>query len=964
MHNQKILWLALTWLTAIILALYFHYYLGIEIVYTHFIYFALAVTAIYAHRYLMPVAVFLGGLHVLLGYLSVGAVTGTTFARALIALVVAMIIYKLVDSLYSRENEMQETLSKLQLLMENVTDVTWILNLETRRWEYMSPSMERLTGYTMEEIMSQPVKQILTEESYPVIVEKLAERINHFLVDPDAGNMYKDKIEHTRKDGSTVWVEFVSKYMKNNRGDLILLGITRDISDRYQMEQKLQYNNEIMQSLFENSPNLMSFIDKDGRYTMVSHTLARTFGFSPEEFSGKHLMEVMPPELASKYSEHISTILKTQETFASVELLPTKDGYRAFEVWGFPLRREEGQIKLIGSIGMEITERRQAEEKIRQQNLEIVALTNNVSDLIARFDKDLRYVYTNQKTKTERLIGKTNRELGMPEPNLTIWEGAIRAAFNSKCEQTFETSNFGPRGLRYYHSVITPEFDEKGEVATVISVSRDITKLKELQLALNLEKQNLYTTLESIGDGVISTDNQGRITLLNKVAEKLTGWNRDEAQGLPFEEVFHIVDEFTGERRENPIEQVLRSRNTIELSNHTLLVSKQGMRIPVEDTAAPIIDEDGRVLGVVLVFRDFSDKREKQKEIVYLSYHDQLTGLYNRRFFEEEIRRLDTERNLPITLIMADVNGLKLTNDAFGHGVGDQLLQKAAEVIKRECRADDIIARIGGDEFCILLPQTGSQEASGVVKRIRSAVAQEKVGNTILSISFGWDTKLKSEQSMDEVFKTAEDEMYRHKLSESSSMRNQTIRVIVEALYTKHVREERHSYAVSKLCEEIGAALNLSQETIRELRTSGLMHDIGKVTLDERVLTKAEPLTDSEWVDIKRHVETGYRILSSVNELAQIAEYVLAHHERWDGQGYPKGLKGEQIPLESRVIAVADAYDAMTSDRPYRPAMRQDEAICEIRDNAGTQFDPLIARVFIEKVLNTRYEPAGSITDS
>ncbi len=951
MHNQKIIWLSLSWLAAIVLALYFHYYLGTEIVYTHFFYFVLAITAIYAHRYLIPVAFFLGGMHVLLGYLNMGAVSGTASVRALVLLVVAVIVYKLINSFRDREKELQETQANLQLLMENVSDVTWILNLETRRWEYISPSMERLIGYTMEEIMSQPVKQILTEEAYPIIVEKLAERINHFLVNPDAENIYKDKIEHTRKDGSTVWVEFVSKYMKNKRGDLILLGITRDISDRYQMEQELQYNNEIMQSLFENSPNLMSFIDKEGRYTMVSHTLARTFGFSPEEVKGKHLMEVMPPKLASKYAEHISMIIATQESVASVELMTTGDGYRAFEMWCFPLRRKGGQIELIGSIGMEITERRQAEEKIRQQNLEIIALTNNVSDIIARFDRDLRYLYTNQKTKTDRLVGKTNRELGMPEPNLTIWEDAMRTAFRSMCEQTAETSNYGPRGMRYYHSVITPEFDENGEVATVITVTRDITELKELQLALNLEKQNLYITLESIGDGVISTDNQGRITLLNKVAEKLTGWNRNEAQGLPFEEVFHIVDEVTEERRESPIEQVLKSKNTIELSNHTVLISKQGLRIPIEDIAAPIVDEVGNVMGVVLVFRDFSDKREKQKEIVYLSYHDQLTGLYNRRFFEEEIRRLDTERNLPITLIMADVNGLKLTNDAFGHSAGDQLLQKAAEVIKRECRADDIIARIGGDEFCILLPQTSSQEASGIVKRITKAIAIEKVGNTILSISFGWDTKLSAEQNMDDVFKKAEDEMYRHKLSESSSMRNQTIRVIVEALYAKHAREERHSYAVSKWCGEIGAALGLSQETIRELRTGGLMHDIGKVILDERVLTKAEPLTDLEWIDIKRHAEIGYRILSSVNELAQIAEHVLAHHERWDGQGYPKGLKGEQIPLEARIIAVADAYDAMITDRPYCPAISKDEAIREIRENAGTQFDPLVAEVFIEKVL-------------
>ncbi|MGE5544515.1 MAG: PAS domain S-box protein [Bacillota bacterium] len=945
------LWLSFSWLAALVIAWYYHYYLGIDVVYTHFFYFVLIITSIYAHRFVIPAAVCLGSMHVILGFLNTGMVTSTTLVRALMMMFVAIILYGARYYFYTREKELKEKQAKLQLLVENVSDVPWILNLRTLQWEYMSPSIERLTGYTLDEILSQPVAQILTQEAYPIVVEKIGQRIENFNRNGSSPHTYKDWLEHTRKDGSTVLVELISKYMRNEHGDLLLIGISRDISDRYQMEQKLAFNHAIMDSLLANTPNLMLFVDKHGRYMMVSQTLADTFGLPPEEIKGKHLSEVMPASLASRYMEHINTIIRKQEPIVSVELIPAEDGYRAFEMWGFPLIKQEDQVELIGSIGLEVTERKKAEEKVRQQNLEILALTNNVSDIIARFDKDLRYVYTNQKNKTDRLIGKTNRELGMPEPNLTIWEDAIRTAFRSRSEQTVETSNYGPRGMRYYHSVISPEMDEEGEVSTVITVTRDITDLKELQLALSLEKQNLYITLESIGDGVVSTDCMGNITLINKVAEKLTGWTQAEAHGRPFEEVFHIVDELTGELRENPIQQVLTSRKTIELDSHMVLISKQGMKTPVEDTAAPIIDENGNVVGAVVVFRDFTEKREKQKEIVYLSYHDQLTGLYNRRFFEEEKKRLDTPRNLPITLVMADVNGLKLTNDAFGHSVGDELLRRAAEVIKKELRADDIIARIGGDEFCILLPKTSSREAEGIIKRIRKAVAQEKVGNAVLSISFGWGTKQESGEDMDQVFKRAEDEMYRYKLSESTGMRYQTVKLIIQGLYAKHTREELHSFRVSQLCGEIGSALGLSLEAIRELRTGGLMHDIGKITIDENILEKSGPLTESERLEVNRHVETGYRILSSVNEFAQIAEFVLAHHERWDGWGYPRGLKGEEIPLEARIIAIADAYDAMTTERPYCRALSKEEAIRELRENAGSQFDPVITQVFIEKVL-------------
>jgi PAS domain S-box-containing protein len=266
-------------------------------------------------------------------------------------------------------------------------------------------------------------------------LEKLAQRVEIFNRNSSIPHTYKDWIEHPRKDGSTVLVEFVSKYTKNNKGELLLVGISRDISDRHQVEQKLAVNNEIMESLLAKSPNLMSFVDKHGQFLMVSQTLADACGYSPEEMKGKHLSEVMPAPLASRYMEHIAEIINKQGSVVSVEPIPSEDGYRSFEMWGFPLIKQGDQVELIGSIGMEITERRKAEEKVRQQNLEIIALTNNVSDIIARFDKDLRYVYTNQKRKTERFMGKTNRELGMPEPNLTIWEDALRTAFRSRTEQ-------------------------------------------------------------------------------------------------------------------------------------------------------------------------------------------------------------------------------------------------------------------------------------------------------------------------------------------------------------------------------------------------------------------------------------------------------------------------------------------------------------------------------------------------
>lgn len=363
------------------------------------------------------------------------------------------------------------------------------------------------------------------------------------------------------------------------------------------------------------------------------------------------------------------------------------------------------------------------------------------------------------------------------------------------------------------------------------------------------------------------------------------------------------------------------------------------------------LSEEAMKISLPLKVKNAIEFMKKSEGIRYLSYHDVLTGLYNRRFYEDEIKRVNTEQNLPISIIIGDVNGLKLVNDAFGHAKGDKLLKVAGAVIQSMCRMDDIVARWGGDEFIILLPKTNKEEAVEVVQRIKDLYAEKQMNGIDGSISFGLDTKENREDDIINVLKNAEDDMYRNKTLEKESVRSNMIHTIITTLHEKNPREEGHSKRVSEICQQIGKAIGLPEIEVRKLKVGGLLHDIGKIAIEEGILNKPSKLTEQEWEEIKRHPEIGYRILSSSHEMLELTEYILSHHERWDGKGYPKGLKGEEIPQMARIIGLADSYDAMTSERSYRKALSEDVVLREIRENAGTQFDPEIARAFVEKVL-------------
>ncbi len=468
----------------------------------------------------------------------------------------------------------------------------------------------------------------------------------------------------------------------------------------------------------------------------------------------------------------------------------------------------------------------------------------------------------------------------------------------------------------------------------------------KLNSDLKESKDRFELMFHTSPDASVITDlDNGKIVNANEGFTELVGYTKDEIIGKSYSDacIYELPADF------DAVIQRFFEEGSFDNIEITLL-HKNGERTTCL-ASSKIIYINGSQ-HVFSILRNITERKRREEQILYYSYHDTLTDLYNRRYLNEQIQLLEDEKTLPISIIIGDVNGLKLANDIYGHSTGDKILQKIAEIIKQGCNEMGVVARWGGDEFIVLLPGIDNKKTQTFVKTIRTLCGACTVDSVKISISLGYSTITEPNESIEKALKNAEDYMYKNKLLETSSIRGNIIQTLLNTLYEKNEREEKHSRRVSQLCIEIGKAMGLSDTEINKLKTVALVHDIGKIAINDDILDKASSLTPEEYNEIKRHCDIGFRIMNTSSEMAELADIVLSHHERWDGKGYPRGLQGDHIPIYARIIAIADSFDAMTCERPYRSTFTEDEAVEELQRNIGTQFDPNILALFIGKVLN------------
>ena len=390
--------------------------------------------------------------------------------------------------------------------------------------------------------------------------------------------------------------------------------------------------------------------------------------------------------------------------------------------------------------------------------------------------------------------------------------------------------------------------------------------------------------------------------------------------------------------------KISRSLDTL---TESLSSVAEGDYSPMESSGLAPLPKELRDIGEAIEYLK-EQVRTSIEEIREQGIRDSLTGLHNRRFFEETIRELGKGQMDPVTVVMCDVNGLKLINDGMGHKWGDRLIERAKEVLLEIAGEKDTVARIGGDEFAVIMPQN---DGSGVDLRFRDAMASANSEGSDIPLHMAWGTASgnAASRSIDEIVKDADERMYALKEIQREDARGGILKFFLNTIKSRESRRTSHMDRCRSIMDRFLKTVPEVDGPFRKRMVRlAAIHDIGLIGVNSEILAKKAPLSDEEMREVRSHPEIGYRIAFAVPNLSDLADAILHHHQRWDGQGYPlrkSPVSGEEIPLESRIMSLVDSYEAMTH-REYAPVLSHSEAIEEIRACAGAQFDPIWAERF------------------
>ena len=723
-----------------------------------------------------------------------------------------------------------------------------------------------------------------------------------------------------------------------------------------ELNNKLKRQVELTQSSLDSLSAHIVVIDEKGiiRYTNEAwKNFAEKSGASAEQLGERsNFLEITEKaknedaEKAEEVVKGIKSVISGKRDFFALEYpCDTPEEKKWFKLKATPFLGDGDKAVVIAH--EEITERKKAEKKLNLTQFSV----DNAAIGIFQITPGGKFEYVNDKVcemlnyTRDELIGKRVSDVDSnysPEERKKRWSeikknktNVIETRHKTKNGKTFPVQ-VTSRYLKYQ--------EKEYEFAFVQDISERKAKVKELQEY----KERIDDIFNNIGDIVWSMSWPDlKVDFISKPVENLIGYSKEKFKKKGFmTRITHHEDKHIHSKALKELKEQGYTEREFRIN------LKDGSVRWIYDEQYMVYDDKGNPVKVRGIMRDITERKEKERQLKYKTFHDELTGLYNRTFLAQEMERLDTERQLPISTIMVDINGLKIINNTYGHEEGDRVLKKAAEILESVVRDEDILARYGGDEFVILLPQTDNEIAHDIYDRIEKKSQKKGEEEFPVSIGMGTATKTDPEENINDILKQADENMLQNKLVDDKSSKNRIVKSLLNTLAAKSDETKEHAMRMSHLAHQLGEKVGVTNSKLNKLSLVATLHDIGKTIIPEKVLTKPGDLTDEEWQMMQEHPEKGYKIASASEEFAVVAEEILSHHERWDGGGYPRGLEEEEIPFLARIISIIDAYDVMTNGRPYKEPMSKEEALQEIEDCAGSQFDPHLAEEFVEMMEN------------
>jgi len=745
---------------------------------------------------------------------------------------------------------------------------------------------------------------------------------------------------------------------------------------------------------FNEDQRYLNIKDQEGKYYMVNKAFLALHQKEEKDFIGKTDEEIFGEPFAKILREMDEEVLATQKVLEKHVSWEGKD----YCIRKFPLMLPDGRPG-IGVSSENITEdlatKEQRERIIRRNDILIDVFTKDFKSsheqlnyvlyqALALTDSDYGYIYHYQeeqkrfsvenfaikgKVSSPKKLQKSSYKLD----HMGLWSTSV---FSKQPE----IHNGVPRGdqkleIKETFNLMTVPVILGGKVVAVAGVANNpkgyvqgdaeelsllmtgawnakerreyIQRMRETNIDLQENEEKLKLILNSSAEGIYGMDQDGRFTFINKSALRLLGYEDKKALiGKNCHEMIHHHKE-NGEvypEHQCLIYKAIAKGETVT-SEEEVFFKKDGSSFHTRYSAHPQV-RGGVNIGAVVTFSDITARKIHEDNVRYLTFHDPLTGLYNRAYLESIYHSLDQEENYPLSVVVGDVNGLKLSNDIFGHSRGDLFLRRIAEVIQASTREEDLVFRVGGDEFFIFLKNTPLADAQVVMHRIHAAIDQEDFQGVKGSISLGLALRDKESAGLEDVLNEAEQNMYREKTLTQKFEGVKQLKYLVGKLL-RIPEEKAHAENTRDLAVSLGCILGLPLNQRKVLEEAAYLHDIGKIpTILSKNLGGKEVYPTR-----KDHTVIGYRILNSFEETMDTAKPVLSHHEHFDGSGYPKGLKGEEIPIESRIIAVAEKFERLIGGA-YKEPLHPEDAFSELLAQNGTLLDPMVLNA-LRKLLDS-----------